>query len=126
MIDILIKIGSLVVDIFKNYREDDEEKKERVAELLDKISNLLEDLHVDLMVGEYPHGKCAEMELLAAHLKDVLKDHLEEEYLEMLVKNLNSAIEIEKLYAYRDDPEILNDIKRASGYFRAASILACV
>lgn len=126
MVDTLVKIGSFVIDLFKTRSERADYRKEQISDVLEQISYLLEDLYVDLMRDEYPHGKCAEMDLLYSNLFEALKDDLDEEYLLLLKQNMNSAMEIEKLYGVRDQPEQVEKIKVASGYFKAAAILALI
>lgn len=102
----------------------DESHNERVQEALFKIGDLLDQVAHDLENGVYPHGSCAQMDMLSQHLADALKDDLDDSYLEMLKNNLNSAVEIEKLYLYKDDPNQIQKIKISAGYFKAAAILA--
>jgi len=124
MIDILLNIGSFLLDSFKNQAAMDNAQNQNVQEALFKIGDLLESVAHDLEDGVFPHGKCAQMELLSKNLAEALEDDLDEHYLEILKNNLNSAVEIEKLYAYKDDPTQIQKIKVTAGYFKAAAILS--
>lgn len=124
MIETIIGVGSFLIDMFRVKAGDDDKTSEKVAEALNKIADLLDSTVVDLENDVYPSGKCAEMEMLSEHLTQVLKGDISEEYLDFLKINLNSAVELEKLHAYKDDPTQLEKIKVAAGYFRAAAILS--
>lgn len=124
MIDILLNISSFLLDSFKHQATMDNMKNENVQEALFNIGDLLESLAEDLESDVYPHSKCAQMELLSKNLAEALEDDLDEHYLEILKNNLNSAVEIEKLYAYKDDPTQIQKIKVTAGYFKAAAILS--
>jgi hypothetical protein len=118
VLETLISIGSLMLDLFKAKSMQDETSSQELQDALYDIGVLLDDLAADLESGVYPHGKCAQMEMLALNLHD--------EYLEILKNNLNSAVEIEKMYAYKDDPNQLDKLRMAAGYFRAAAILSTI
>lgn len=124
MIDILIKVGSFLVDVFKEKHSFTEDETERIYSCLSEIAELLDEVAYDLEAGDYPHGKCAQMDLLSKYLYNELNGKISEEYLHLLVDNLNYATELEKLYAYKGDPEKIKDIEKAAGYFRAAGVLA--
>lgn len=124
MIETLIHLGSFLVDFFKAKALIDDKDDGRIQDVLDKVADLLDSISTDLENDTYPTGKCAEMEFLANELHDTLKDEMDDSYLEFLTKNLNSAFELEKLYAYKDDPVTVEKIKMAAGYFRAAAILS--
>lgn len=126
MIDTLISIGSILLDIFKAKTLIDEESSEEVQKALLDIADLLDSVSFDLENNVYPHGKCAEMQMLATNLGDALTGDISDDYLEILKNNLNSAVEIEKLYAERHDPNQIQKLRMAAGYFRAASILASI
>lgn len=126
MIDTLISIGSIMLDIFKAKTMIDEQSSEEVQKALLDIADLLDSVSFDLENNVYPHGKCAEMEMLATNLSDALIGDISDDYLEVLKNNLNSAVEIEKLYAERQDPNQIQKLRMAAGYFRAASILATI
>jgi hypothetical protein len=123
MIESLISVGSFLIDIFRTNHGIDRDTQDRVSEGLIEIADLLDDVSYDLETNTYPHGKCAQMDLLAKSLYDALNGTIDSKNLLLLTENLNSAVEIEKLYAYKDDPKQICNIKIAAGYFRAASIL---
>ena len=126
MIETLISIGSIMLDIFKAKTMIDEESSEEVQKALADIADLLDSVSFDLENNVYPHGKCAEMEMLSLHLSDALTGDISDDYLEVLKNNLNSAVEIEKLYAERHDPNQIQKLRMAAGYFRAAAVLASI
>lgn len=126
MIETLISIGSIMLDIFKAKTMIDEQSSEEVQKALLDIADLLDGVSFDLENGVYPHGKCAEMQMLSVNLSDALTGDISDDYLEVLKNNLNSAVEIEKLYAERQDPNQIQKLRMAAGYFRAASILASI
>ncbi len=115
-----------MLDIFKAKTMIDEQSSEEVQKALLDIADLLDGVSFDLENGVYPHGKCAEMEMLSINLSDALTGDISDDYLEVLKNNLNSAVEIEKLYAERQDPSQIQKLRMAAGYFRAASILASI
>ena len=126
MIESLISIGSLMIDLFKAKSMQDEQSSEELQDALYKVADLLDDVSFDLENGVYPHGKCAQMDMLSLNLHDALAGDLPDEYLEILKNNLNSAVEIEKMYAYKDDPNQIQKLRMAAGYFRAAAILSTI
>jgi len=126
VLETLISIGSLMLDLFKAKSMQDETSSQELQDALYDIGVLLDDLAADLESGIYPHGKCAQMEMLALNLHDALVGDLPDEYLEILKNNLNSAVEIEKMYAYKDDPNQIQKLKMAAGYFRASAILSTI
>jgi hypothetical protein len=126
MIESLISVGSLLIELFKAKSMQDEQSSEELQEALYKVADLLDDVSFDLENGVYPHGKCAQMDMLALNLHDALAGDLPDEYLEILKNNLNSAVEIEKMYAYKDDPNQIQKLRTAAGYFRAAAILSTI
>ena len=115
-----------MIDLFKAKSMQDEQSSEELQDALYKIADLLDAVSFDLENGVYPHGKCAEMDMLSVNLHDALTGDLPDEYLDILKNNLNSAVEIEKMYAYKDDPNQIQKLRIAAGYFRAASILATI
>lgn len=126
MIETLISIGSIMLDIFKAKTMIDDKSSEEVQKALLDIADLLDGVSFDLENGVYPHGKCAQMDMLATNLHDALTGDISDDYLDVLKNNLNSAVEIEKLYAERQDPNQIQKLRMAAGYFRAASILASI
>ena len=126
MLESLISLGYLMLDLFKAKSMQDETSSQELQDALYEIGVLLDDLAADLETGVYPHGKCAQMEMLAINLHNALAGDLPDEYLEVLKNNLNSAVEIEKMYAYRDDPTQIQKLRMAAGYFRAAAILSTI
>ena len=68
---------------------------EEVQKALLDIADLLDGVSFDLENGVYPHGKCAEMEMLSINLSDALTGDISDDYLEVLKNILNSAVEIE-------------------------------
>lgn len=126
MIETLIKIGSLLIDAFREKNKLDEDERDNIQEALFDVAELLDEVVYDLEAGNYPHGKCAQMDLLAKHLYNELDGKISKEYLHLLNTNLNSATALEKLYAEKDDPETIKELERAAGYFRAAGVLATI
>jgi len=126
MIESLIGVGSFLIDLFRLKSSSDDKSSENVSKALNQIADLLDSTIADLENDIYPSGKCAEMEMLAKYLGDALEGDISPEYLDFLKINLNSALEIEKLYAYKDDPTQIEKLKTAAGYFRASAILSTI
>lgn len=99
------------------------EKKLRLSEVFQDISDLLEETIDDLKNDVYPHGKCTAMANLADNMTDVMKGYLDDEKLEQLIYMLKDASRLEREFARRKDPEIIMDIMTTAGMFNSFSIM---
>lgn len=118
-----LEIGKLLMDIFKNHKEEKKEERERLHALFLEMSQLLEGTAVKLENDVYPHGDCQAMELLCVGLVAKLKPMIPFNELDMLTDQLMKASKLELEFATRKDPTTIETIRTASGTFKALSIL---
>jgi hypothetical protein len=99
------------------------EKKLKIAEVFQDISDLLEETVVDLKNDVYPHGKCMSMANLADNMTGLMKDYVEKDKLEELTYMLKDACRLEKEFANRTNPNSILDIQTTAGMFNSFAIM---
>lgn len=123
MFSIFVDICKEVID---NLKENDLETKKdrlRVAEILNDISNVLNDTAEKLKNDIYPHANCSIMEHLVNEIKPKLKDYLSEDKINKLEESIVEVIFIEKQFQKRKEPDTISNIEESAGQFKAMSIL---
>ena len=123
MISTVIDICKNIIDFAAKSKEIHEEKKEKISIILNEISSILEDTANKLKNDEYPHGNCVIMEKLSNELHSNLVDYFPEEDINDLHKVLIESSRVEREFADRKEPDTIPSILRASGEFKAMSIL---
>jgi hypothetical protein len=116
----------LLVTIAQHKKEVNIEQRERVSKMYFQMSELLLDVIKDFKNDVYPSGKCATMWALSENVLNYLQDKVNTEELNMLHDMLHSCSQLEKEYALRKEPQIINAIIDASGRLHALSILYSV
>jgi nucleoid-associated protein YejK len=99
------------------------EKKLRISEVFQDISDLLEETVDDLRNDIYPHGKCMSMANLAENMTDLMKDYVEKDKLEKLTFMLKDACRLEKEFATRSNPGSILEIQTTAGMFNSFAIM---
>ena len=99
------------------------EKKLRISEVFQDISDLLEETVDDLRNDIYPHGKCMSMANLAENMTDLMKDYVEKDKLEKLTFMLKDACRLEKEIATRSNPGSILEILTTTGMFNSFAIM---
>ena len=118
-----LDIMKLIFDFISNSEKMKADKKLKLSEVFQDISDLLYETVDDLNNDIYPHGKCVSMANLADNMTDLMKGYLDEKKLEELVFMLKDACRLEKEFATRRDPESILDIQTTAGMFNSFSIM---
>jgi hypothetical protein len=123
MFSTIVDIAMKIVDYVRDNNKLKREERENLSNILNEISEIILDTAVKLKKDQYPHNNCVVLEKLANNLHLNLIDHVEQDELDKLHGLLMDASNIEKFYAYRHNEDILRDLMKISGEFKAISIL---
>jgi hypothetical protein len=123
MISTIIDICKGFIDLVLKNKEIEKERKEKISETFQEISLILQDTADNLKEDVYPHGNCVVMEKLSMKLHSLLLGVIPDEDLNHLTQSLIDSSQIEREYGLRKEPETIPGIERASGEFKAMSIL---
>ncbi len=114
-----LEVIKFILDIVKNGKETNQEEKERLADFFSEISTLLEQTALSIESNNYPHGSCTALSSCANSIMDILKDKMD--YDRSI--NLARILDVEREWAFRDNPDTIPKLLQASGEFEAASML---
>jgi hypothetical protein len=117
------EIINLIVGFLRDKKEEDKEVRKQVCELLKHIGKTIESAAGDIEAGEYPHGKCSELQIYSKELVTYLQGKLPDEKLKELEAQLIEASNIERDFAKRGDPDTITKLYFASAYFQAMGAL---
>jgi len=123
MVFLIIEILTKFVDIINENEKISTQEKEKSSKILYDISEIILDTAIKLSKDEYPHNNCVVLEKLSNNLHLNLLDYVDEKENDRLHDLLMEASNIEKLYAYRHNKDIITELMRISGEFRYMSIL---
>lgn len=123
MLDIAVKLCREALDILIKKNEIDRQHRERVSNLLDEISEILQYTANDLRKNVYPHGNCQIMSGLSTKLYGYLLNVIPNEDLDRLMNEMNKASEVELQFAIRELPDTIPTIEKAAGEFKLMSML---
>lgn len=123
MIDEILNAAKELWAIKGSFSKAKRERRERLAQYFEHISNCLEETAKVLRTGAVPHGKCGEMKGYAETFKETVKGIISEQKADDFAKKLWAARDIE--YAvqefsdarYKDSQ--LGKMEEASGLFKA-------
>lgn len=101
----------------------DRTKKFDIAGILCDISSILLDTSVKLSEDKYPYNNCQIMENLSHALHESLDGYVDNDTRNKINELLCEASQLEKLYQLRGNKEIIRELMRISGEFKAMSIL---
>lgn len=116
----------MLVTIAQHKKEVNIEQRERISKMYFQMSEILIDVIKDLKNNVYPSGKCATMWGLSENILNYLQDKINAEELNMLHQMLHSCSQLEREYAFREDPQTISVMIDASGRLHALSILYAV
>jgi hypothetical protein len=130
IIETIRKVAETIFGMKSNLDKAHRDQKDRVAEYLSKIAQIIEDTSALLNQGTYPHGKCAELHFAADNMTSSIGDVLGKE-VEQCQTELKKVTDIEEIYK---DPNFnpqsrdhnLSELDRAAGLFRAVAAYARV
>lgn len=123
MISEIIDICKNVIEFIRQRDEVEKESIEKISNILNDISNVLNDTAEKLLKDEYPHDNCVIMQRLSKDLHTNLLGYLPKEEIDILYNALMESSMVEKQFALRGDPDTIPSIERASGEFKAMSML---
>ena len=113
------EIINTIIGILKDKRAEDKETRDGVCELLKHIGKTIESAALDIEAGEYPHGKCGELQVYSLELVHYLEGKVDPEDLKALEAQLIEASNVERDFAKREDPDTITKLFFASAYFQA-------
>ena len=73
MIDDILSVGKALLDLQKDLRKADQERRKQIAEYFSSISECLAGISKDLEAGKVAHARCAELEIYALRLPSQYK-----------------------------------------------------
>jgi len=123
MFSIIVDIAMKIVDYVRDNNKLKRQERENLSDVFRDISEIILDTAVKLKNNQYPHNNCVVLEKLANNLHLHLIDYADQDELDKLHGLLKDASEIEKLYTYRHNEDMVRDLMKISGEFRAMSIL---
>ena len=123
MISVVIDICKNVFDMISKNEKENQEKIEKIANVMEEISKVLDDTSEKLIKDEYPHNNCIIMEILSKKLHESINEYLTEDESKELENSLLEASQVEKQFALRKEPDTIPLLQKASGKFKAMSIL---
>jgi hypothetical protein len=123
MLDIAVKLCREALEFFLKKNELDRQHRERVSNLLDEISEILQYTANDLRKDIFPHGNCQILSGLSVKLKGYLNNVVPEEDLNKLMNALMESSQVETQFAIRQLPDTIPTIEKAAGEFKIMSML---
>lgn len=123
MFSIILDSVKFFIDSLDKKAEKDEIHVEKVADTLEKISDILKDTYEKISNDIYPHDNCRILEIFCNQLEGLIKSELSEDNKKLLIDSIRESTNIEKLYYKREDGETLERILISSGDFKSMSIL---
>ncbi len=127
MIGDLWSIGKEVFSMTDKIKGIKKEQRDRLADLLEHIGQVLSDTYKKLDAGQYPAGNCEQLEVFSEELKTKLEPVEGAQKAELLANKLKQVHEVEKLYGMLSNGQIqkeeLLQLDEAAGYFIATAKL---
>lgn len=124
IIDIVLKIGSFIIDFATKCSTETRQKKNEIAKDLLQISEILEQMGDSFDKAECSYLNCSALSVLAKSLVNKIQDSLDKDMVMLLTENM------ELLEKMRSSPEVCEDkkksskdLKMAAGRFFAASLM---
>lgn len=123
----LISIVQGILNLKDKFKSN--ENKNEVSQLLMSIGNLLEEVALEMKMGQYPASKCAELNYYLRSIKDKLSEYMKDAEIKNLENLIMEAYQVERLFgelqASNSEQRMLNfeKLDEAAGSFRAASRL---
>lgn len=117
-LDIVKTIGQVI----NHFINSNKEKKIGASELMLEIHYLLNDVITKFESNEFPHSSCSTMRILTDNLYQKIKPSLGDKS-EQLCNLLKEASNLERSFNDRNSTDIIIELKKASGEFKAFSLL---
>jgi len=136
MIDIfktILEVARSLLGISDQLRAADQQRRQRMADLFEKISGCLVAVSTEIRTGGVPHGRCAELEHYAQALPALLEKELGPARATELGDMLHSAYNVESVAinlqtfeSISEKEPYLAQIEEAAGKFQALANLVQV
>lgn len=123
MLDIAVDLCKNVIEYIITNKKIEDDKKKLLSEILDKISEVLENTAQSLKIDEYPHMNCAILDTLSKKLLSVISIYMSKEDAIRLSEVLQKSSQIERQFSVRNEPDTIPEIERSAGEFKAMSLL---
>lgn len=123
MLDIAVDLCKNVIEYIITNKKIEDDKKKLLSEILDKISEVLENTAQSLKRDEYPHMNCAILDTLSKKLLSVISNYMSKEDAIRLSEVLQKSSQIERQFSVRNEPDTIPEIERSAGEFKAMSLL---
>jgi hypothetical protein len=129
-ISLAVKILSAIKTLFglkDSLAKADSSRRGAMAEKFEKVAACLEAAATEIRAGQYPAGRCAEMLTYAVELPPLVAADLNNKAKAQEIGDaLKDAYAVEKIFAYRDQPQGKTDLAKldeAAGLLRALATL---
>jgi hypothetical protein len=118
-----IELFNFLTDLW--YKNNDIKKADRIrlSELFLEISNLIKDVHINLINDTFPTDSCNVLNVLSENLFDTLSNYLDKDKSAELTNMLLNCVNIERFYNERNDPKVFYYLADSSSHFKALNIL---
>jgi len=127
ILQMLWEAGKTAYEIATGLKKKKQEDRERLSGLFEHIGKLLHETYCGLIMGNYPHGHCAQIARFGGSIKSDFKKQLGEVEAEKLGNMLIVAYEVERLAGELSLGAVskndLIKLEESSGEFLAASQL---
>ena len=132
IVESLFEVGSVLFKLRDSLSTARQGRKQKVAEFIGGIAQIIEVTSAALKQGIYPHGSCQELLAHAEHMVQAVGDLIGEAKAAALADRLKEVWQIEKLYGQLQSapPEqrdrSLGTLDQAAGLFRATAAYVLV
>lgn len=121
MVDIIFDSAKIIINWIFEQKKQKKEINEEISVFLLDISKLLDDTRLKLLMGEYPHDNCHQMEVLKNNLLTALDGKMNLQDITKLREYLDLSTKLESLYSQRQDKKVIKKLNECTGFFRAMS-----
>lgn len=123
MLDIAVDLCKNVIEFIITNKKIEDDKKKSLSEILNNISEVLDNTAQSLKRDEYPHMNCVILDTLSKKLLEVISKYMSKEDTIRLSEILKQASEIEKQFSIRKEPNTIPELEKFAGEFKAMSLL---
>lgn len=126
----ILSVAKTLLGMSDQLRAAKQERREKMADLFEKISSCLATVSGEIRVGGIPHGACGELITYSEALPNLIASEVGEKKANDLGKTLRSAYNVERLAMElknisKKEPH-LRKLEEASGKFKALANLTRV
>jgi hypothetical protein len=118
-----IEILKYSKDIVQFFISKNIEDKQKLSKIYSDISDVIMDVAFNLEKDTYPYFSCSVMESLSKSLYEKSIGILSEDDSRKFEGLLFHASKLEREFARRNEPEVIDELKTTAGEFKALSIL---